>query len=61
MTSIFVYFLYGQARRIVPQDSLLLFNLSLVMQRLATATLKDTRSGLRDVTKAVKDLEMSLK
>eukprot|EP00118_Oscarella_pearsei_P009930 m.58713 g.58713 ORF g.58713 m.58713 type:complete len:1092 (+) comp34825_c0_seq5:588-3863(+) len=48
-----------RARHIMPQDSLLLFNLSLVMQRLATATLKDTKSSLRGVTKAVKELELS--
>ena len=48
-----------QARHISPSDSLLLFNLALVQQRLAMAVLKNERSNLSTVLGAVRELEMA--
>ena len=56
----FVVFFVGlQARHIHPNDSLLLFNLALVEQRLAIGVLRDQRSTLSSVLGAVRELEMA--
>jgi RNA polymerase-associated protein CTR9 len=52
-------FLIFKARHISPNDSLLLFNLALVEQRLAMAALRDERSSLSTVLSAVRELEMA--
>ncbi len=42
-----------------PSDSVLLFNVALVLQRLATLVLKDEKSNLKAVLSAVKELELA--
>jgi len=46
-----------QARHIAPSDTVLLFNLALVQQRLAMQVLKEDRCVLRNVLGAVRELE----
>lgn len=48
-----------KARHIAPNDTILLFNISLVQQRLATAILKAEKSPLRVVLGAVRELEQA--
>lgn len=43
----------------LPGDTVLLYNLSLVMQQLATSVLTDEKSNLTAVLGAVHDLELS--
>lgn len=43
----------------LPGDTILLYNLSLVMQQLATNVLTDEKSNLTAVLGAVHDLELS--
>lgn len=50
-----------KARRVAPQDTVLLFNIALVLQRLATQILKDEKSTLQTVLQAVHELGLSLK
>ncbi|XP_018570390.1 RNA polymerase-associated protein CTR9 homolog isoform X2 [Anoplophora glabripennis] len=50
-----------KARRVAPQDTVLLYNISLVLQRLATFILKDEKSTLQTVLQAVHELGLSLK
>ncbi|XP_063697011.1 RNA polymerase-associated protein CTR9 homolog [Culicoides brevitarsis] len=50
-----------KARRVAPQDTILLFNIALVLQRLAMQTLKDDKSVLTVVLQAVHELGLSLK
>ena len=50
-----------RARHADPTQSLVLFNLSLVMNKLATQTLKDGKSNLAAVTKAVDSLHLAKK
>lgn len=50
-----------KARRVAPQDTVLLYNISLVLQRLATFILKDEKSTLQTVLQAVHELDLSLK
>lgn len=50
-----------RARRVAPQDTVLLFNIALVLQRLATQILKDEKSTLQTVLQAVHELGLSLK
>jgi RNA polymerase-associated protein CTR9 len=50
-----------KARHIAPHDHILLFNIALVMQRYATNMLKDMKCGLKQVLKAVKELETAQK
>ena len=50
---------YQQARHISPNDTILLFNISLVQQRLATAILKAEKSPLKVVLGAVRELEQA--
>ncbi|XP_056121703.1 RNA polymerase-associated protein CTR9 homolog isoform X2 [Rhinichthys klamathensis goyatoka] len=48
-----------RARHVAPNDSVLLFNVALVLQRLATLVLKDEKSNLKAVLSAVKELELA--
>jgi len=48
-----------KARHVAPHDSLLIFNLSIVQQRLATAVLRTEKSDLKTVLSAVRDLELA--
>lgn len=41
-----------------PSDTVLMFNVALVLQRLATLVLKDEKSNLKAVLSAVKELEL---
>ena len=50
-----------KARHCKPDDTLLLYNTSLVMQKLATHILKDEKSNLKTVLTAVRDLELAHK
>ena len=50
-----------KARRVAPHDSLVLYNIGLVLQRLATQCLKDEKSTLKTVLEAVDDLGLALK
>ena len=42
-----------------PHDTVLLYNIALVQQKLATSVLKDEKSSLKTVLTAVKDLELA--
>ena len=64
MTHFFVkfctnFFICQQARHVSPNDTILLFNISLVQQRLATAILKAEKSPLKVVLGAVRELEQA--
>ncbi|GFS11417.1 RNA polymerase-associated protein CTR9 homolog, partial [Elysia marginata] len=48
-----------QARHVSPNDSVLLYNIALVQQKLATMILKDEKSNLKKVLIAVRDLELA--
>lgn len=50
-----------RCRRIIPQDSLILYNLALVLQRLATQALEDSKSNVQTVLNAVHELGLSQK
>lgn len=50
-----------KARRVAPNDTVVLYNLALVMQQLAQKKLIDTKSNLKEVVGAVRDLELSEK
>lgn len=50
-----------KARRVAPQDTVLLYNIALVLQRLATQILKDDKSTLDIVLQAVHELSLSQK
>ncbi|CAG9821498.1 unnamed protein product [Phaedon cochleariae] len=50
-----------KAQRVAPQDTVLLYNIALVLQRLATFILKDEKSTLSTVLQAVHELGLSLK
>lgn len=44
---------------VAPQDTAIIYNVALVLQKLATQTLKDEKSKLKDVLKAVNELGLS--
>ena len=46
-----------QARHVSPADTVLLYNVALVQQRLAMSILRDEKSNLKMVLGAVQDLE----
>ncbi|XP_076339000.1 RNA polymerase-associated protein Ctr9 [Tachypleus tridentatus] len=48
-----------RARRVAPQDTVLLYNIALVLQRLATHVLKDEKSNLKTVLNAVHELGLA--
>ncbi|XP_068143351.1 RNA polymerase-associated protein CTR9 homolog [Drosophila tropicalis] len=50
-----------KARRVAPQDTVLLFNIAVVLSRLAMAILKDEKSTLEIVLQAVNELELAHK
>ena len=52
---------FFQARHVSPSDTVLLYNIALVQQKLATSILKDEKSNLKTVLGAVKDLELAIK
>lgn len=52
---------FVKARRVCPQDTVLLFNIALVLQRLATEILKDEKSTLPVVLQSVHELGLSMK
>lgn len=55
----FFWFFDSQARHVAPSDTVLMFNVALVLQRLATLVLKDEKSNLKAVLSAVKELELA--
>ncbi|XP_018008895.1 RNA polymerase-associated protein CTR9 homolog isoform X3 [Hyalella azteca] len=50
-----------KARHVAPQDTVVLYNLALVLQRLATAVLRDEKSGLASVLRATQHLTLAHK
>ncbi|OWF42944.1 RNA polymerase-associated protein CTR9 homolog isoform X2 [Mizuhopecten yessoensis] len=50
-----------KARHVSPSDTVLLYNIALVQQKLATSILKDEKSSLKTVLCAVRDLELAHK
>lgn len=50
-----------KARRVAPQETIVIFNIALVLQRLAMQTLKDDKSVLGVVLQAVNDLTLAHK
>lgn len=48
-----------KARHVHPSDTLLTYNLALAQQRLATSVLRDEKSNLKAVFRAVQDLELA--
>lgn len=50
-----------KARRVAPQDTVLLFNIALVLQRLAMQILKNEKSTLSEVLQAVHELGLAHK
>lgn len=50
-----------KARRVAPQDTVLLFNIALVLQRLAMQILKNEKSTLTEVLQAVHELGLAHK
>ncbi|KAM7285986.1 RNA polymerase-associated protein CTR9 homolog [Ixodes scapularis] len=48
-----------RARRVAPQDTLLLYNIALVLQRLAAQCLRDDKSSLATVLSAVHELGLA--
>lgn len=52
---------YLQARRIAPTDTVILYNLALILQKLATQILRDEKSTLQLVLSAVHELGLAHK
>ncbi len=50
-----------RARRVAPHDTVLLYNLALVLQKLASSVLEDSKSSLRTVLSAVNELGLAHK
>eukprot|EP00102_Acyrthosiphon_pisum_P021387 XP_016658597.1 PREDICTED: RNA polymerase-associated protein CTR9 homolog [Acyrthosiphon pisum] len=50
-----------KARRVAPQDTVIIYNIAFVLQKLAAQILKDEKSNLKDVLKAVHELGLSHK
>ena len=48
-----------KARHVHPSDTLLTYNLALAQQRLATSVLRDEKSNLKAVFRAVQDLQLA--
>ncbi|XP_053545483.1 RNA polymerase-associated protein CTR9 homolog [Bombina bombina] len=48
-----------KGRHIAPVDTVLMFNVALVLQQLATTVLKEEKSSLKEVLNAVKELNLS--
>ncbi|KAL4083952.1 hypothetical protein QTP88_029268 [Uroleucon formosanum] len=52
---------FSKVRRVAPQDKVIIYNIALVLQKLAAQILKDENSNLKDVLKAVHELGLSHK
>ena len=50
-----------KARRVAPHDTVLLYNIALILQQLASQILRDEKSTLNDVLQAVHELGLSHK
>ena len=50
-----------RARRVAPHDTVVLYNIAFVLQKLATQILKDEKSNLRTVLQAVHELNLAHK
>ena len=50
-----------KARRVAPHDTVILYNIALILQRLASQLLRDEKSTLNEVMQAVKELGLSHK
>jgi len=50
-----------KARHVSPGDTLLLYNIAFIQQKLATSILKDEKSNLKAVLGAVEDLKLAQK
>ena len=48
-----------KARHVSPGDTLLLYNIAFIQQKLATSILKDEKSNLKAVLGAVEDLKLA--
>jgi len=48
-------------REVAPQDTVIIYNIAFVLQKLAAQILKDEKSNLKDVLKAVHELGLSHK
>lgn len=52
---------FSQARHVAPHDTVILYNLALVLQRLAMQVLRDEKSLLKTVLAAVHELTLAQK
>lgn len=50
-----------QARRVAPQDTVIIYNIAFVLQKLAAQILRDEKSNLDNVLQAVHELTLSHK
>merc|ERR1711902_218946 len=50
-----------KARRVSPQDTVILYNIALILQKLASRLLRDEKSTLSEVLQAVHELGLSHK
>ena len=50
-----------RARRVAPHDTLILYNIALILQKLASQLLRDEKSNLSEVLQAVHELGLSHK
>ena len=50
-----------KARRVAPHDTVILYNIALILQRLASQLLRDEKSNLNEVLQAVHELGLSHK
>ena len=50
-----------KARRVAPHDSVILYNIALILQRLASQLLRNEKSNLEEVLQAVEELSLSHK
>ena len=50
-----------RARRVAPHDTLILYNIALILQKLASQLLRDEKSTLTEVLQAVHELGISHK
>jgi len=48
-----------KARHVSPADTVILYNIALVQQKLATSILKDEKSNLKTVLEAVEGLQLA--
>jgi len=48
-----------KARHVSPSDTVILYNIALVQQKLATSILKDEKSNLKTVLEAVEGLQLA--